>query len=231
MTDQNDNNGDDNVPVKISVSQEIRKFQQEINKMQEENCKFFIWKSRRQLRRQDFSPRPGLTTAVSSDCLLSASQEEKKKKKGKKVSYCDAVTVFGSSESLMHGKSVKIDTNNNDASDALDNVCDSNDYMGIVDNNQSNVTNTDEDDFILPSVKKIVTLFQDDKNQNQNNPAICPPHKSSEASLTLLSKFLQLSQYLRPCQTVICYLQAKLSTSSPPRMLTVKGQNCNLSQV
>lgn len=82
-------------PVKVSVSQEIRRFQEEINKVQAENVKFYQWKQRRS-KVPVPSPRKGLTSAISSDSLLS----NNKKKGQKRVSYCDAVTVFGSSESL-----------------------------------------------------------------------------------------------------------------------------------
>ena len=83
-------------PIKVSVSQEIRRFQEEINKVQAENVKFYQWKLRRS-KGPVPSPRKGLTPAISSDSLLS---NNNKKKGQKRVSYCDAVTVFGSSESL-----------------------------------------------------------------------------------------------------------------------------------
>jgi hypothetical protein len=88
--------------TKVSVSQEIRRFQEEIDKVQQENTSFYRWK----LRRATTAPRPRvrtiLTSAVSTESLLS-SAHGKKGKGNKKVSYCEAVTVFGSSESLGLG--------------------------------------------------------------------------------------------------------------------------------
>ena len=84
----------------ISVSVEIRRFQEEINKVQAENCKFYQWKLRR------VSSRPSLVSSLSTRGLSQARSQEsltvrgQRKKTQKRVSYCDAVTVFGSSESL-----------------------------------------------------------------------------------------------------------------------------------
>ena len=90
---------DEDRGAKVSVSQEIRRFQEEIDKVQQENTSFYRWK----LRRATAAPRPRvrtiLTSAVSTESLLSPAHG-KKGKGNKKVSYCEAVTVFGSSESL-----------------------------------------------------------------------------------------------------------------------------------
>ena len=83
--------------IKVSVVQEIRRFQEEINKVEEENDKFYRWKMRRVSSKAPLSRK--LTSAISTESLLSR-HNDKKTKGLKRVSYCDAVTVFGSSESL-----------------------------------------------------------------------------------------------------------------------------------
>lgn len=83
--------------IKVSVIQEIRRFQEEINKVEEENGKFYRWKMRRTSSTKPPQPRK-LTSAISTESLLGS--HNKKTKGHKRVSYCDAVTVFGSSESL-----------------------------------------------------------------------------------------------------------------------------------
>lgn len=82
--------------IKVSVIQEIRRFQEEINKVEEENGKFYRWKMRRTSSKTPVSRK--LTSAISTESLLGG--QNKKTKGHKRVSYCDAVTVFGSSESL-----------------------------------------------------------------------------------------------------------------------------------
>ena len=82
--------------IKVSVIQEIRRFQEEINKVEEENGKFYRWKMRRTSTKNPQSRK--LTSAISTESLLGS--HNKKTKGHKRVSYCDAVTVFGSSESL-----------------------------------------------------------------------------------------------------------------------------------
>ena len=93
----------------ISVSLEIKRFQEEINKVQAENCKFYQWKLRRVSSRTSLAPSlppRGISQARSQESILSPGLSPlppvrpPKKKANKKVSYCDAVTVFGSSESL-----------------------------------------------------------------------------------------------------------------------------------
>ena len=84
--------------IKVSVIQEIRRFQEEINKVEEENDKFYRWKMRRASPKTPLSRK--LTSAISTESLLSSHNNTKKTKGHKRVSYCDAVTVFGSSESL-----------------------------------------------------------------------------------------------------------------------------------
>ena len=91
--------------IKVSVLDEIRRFQMEINKVQAENVKFYQWKLRRSSKTPVPRPRGGggatLGCAISTDSLLTCSTAGGQKKKGqKRVSYCEAVTVFGSSESL-----------------------------------------------------------------------------------------------------------------------------------
>jgi len=183
----------------VSVSQEIRRFQEEIDKVQQENTSFYRWK----LRRATTAPRPRvrtiLTSAVSTESLLS-SAHGKKGKGNKKVSYCEAVTVFGSSESLVQCVNVKYDMNNNDG--------------GITPTLHCG-PKPQEEELVLPSVKKIATLFcrpapaepehrHTDKLQHQNKPtAICPQPSSSEA------------EYEEPV----------------PAMLTVRGQSCTSSQI
>ena len=81
--------------TKVSVIQEIKRFQEEINKVEEENGKFYRWKMRRASKTPVFRK---LTSAISTESLLSC--QKRKIKVQKRVSYCDAVTVFGSSESL-----------------------------------------------------------------------------------------------------------------------------------
>ena len=90
---------DDKEIIKVSVLDEIRRFQDEINKVQAENVKFYQWKLRRSSKTPVPRPRGGATLgcAISTDSLLTTGQ---KKKGQKRVSYCEAVTVFGSSESL-----------------------------------------------------------------------------------------------------------------------------------
>ena len=73
-----------------------RGIQEEINKVEEENGKFYRWKMRRASSKTPV-PRK-LTSAISTESLLGG--QNKKTKGHKRVSYCDAVTVFGSSESL-----------------------------------------------------------------------------------------------------------------------------------
>ena len=82
--------------IKVSVIQEIRRFQEEINKVEAENGKFYRWKMRRTSTKTPQSRT--LTSAISTESLLGS--HNKKTKGHKRVSYCDAVTVFGSSESL-----------------------------------------------------------------------------------------------------------------------------------
>ena len=82
--------------IKVSVIQEIRRFQEEINKVEEENGKFYRWKMRRTSSKTPALNK--LTSAISTESLLGS--HNKKTKGHKRVSYCDAVTVFGSSESL-----------------------------------------------------------------------------------------------------------------------------------
>ena len=95
-----DSTGDKEI-IKVSVLDEIRRFQDEINKVQAENVKFYQWKLRRSSKTPVPRPRGGggatLGCAISTDSLLTTGQ---KKKGQKRVSYCEAVTVFGSSESL-----------------------------------------------------------------------------------------------------------------------------------
>ena len=98
-------NTDDKEIIKVSVLDEIRRFQDEINKVQAENVKFYQWKLRRSSKTPVPRPRGGggatLGCAISTDSLLTTCTTTGQKKKGqKRVSYCEAVTVFGSSESL-----------------------------------------------------------------------------------------------------------------------------------
>ena len=89
----------------ISVSLEIRRFQEEINKVQAENCQFYQWKLRRGASRPSLGPSlppRGISGSLarSQESLLAAPPGRPPRKNHKKVSYCEAVTVFGSSESL-----------------------------------------------------------------------------------------------------------------------------------
>ena len=91
----------------ISVSLEIKRFQEEINKVEAENCKFYQWKLRRVTSRPSLGPSlpprgisGSLALARSQESILAPPPGRPAKKNQKKVSYCDAVTVFGSSESL-----------------------------------------------------------------------------------------------------------------------------------
>ena len=89
----------------ISVSLEIRRFQEEINKVQAENCQFYQWKLRRVASRPSLGPSlppRGISWSLarSQESLLAPPPGRPPKKNHKKVSYCEAVTVFGSSESL-----------------------------------------------------------------------------------------------------------------------------------
>ena len=89
----------------ISVSLEIKRFQEEINKVQAENCQFYQWKLRRAASRPSLGPSlppRGISRALarSQESILAPPPGRPPKKQHKKVSYCDAVTVFGSSESL-----------------------------------------------------------------------------------------------------------------------------------
>ena len=93
----------------ISVSLEIKRFQEEINKVQAENCQFYQWKLRRVASRPSVAPSlppRGISSARSQESILAPPPGRPPKKNNKKVSYCDAVTVFGSSESL--GRSADI---------------------------------------------------------------------------------------------------------------------------
>ena len=89
----------------ISVSLEIKRFQDEINKVEAENCKFYQWKLRRVASRPSLGPSlppRGISGSLarSQESILAPPPGRPPKKNHKKVSYCDAVTVFGSSESL-----------------------------------------------------------------------------------------------------------------------------------
>ena len=90
----------------ISVSLEIKRFQEEINKVEAENCQFYQWKLRRVASRPSLAPSlpaRGISwarRARSQESILAPPPARPPKKNHKKVSYCEAVTVFGSSESL-----------------------------------------------------------------------------------------------------------------------------------
>ena len=85
----------------ISVSLEIKRFQEEINKVEAENCQFYQWKLRRVASRPSLAPSlPARGRARSQESILAPPPARPPKKNHKKVSYCEAVTVFGSSESL-----------------------------------------------------------------------------------------------------------------------------------
>ena len=94
----------------ISVSLEIKRFQEEINKVEAENCQFYQWKLRRVASRPSVPPslpaRGRARRARSQESILAPPPARPPKKNHKKVSYCEAVTVFGSSESL--GRSADI---------------------------------------------------------------------------------------------------------------------------
>ena len=58
-----------------------------------------------------------------------------------------------------------------------------NKYVNLESDTYIDDTNCDNDTIVLPSVKKIATLFQDDKNKHPNKSNICPTKRSLEAGL------------------------------------------------
>merc|ERR1711953_1437951 len=128
----------------ISVSLEIKRFQEEINKVQAENCQFYQWKLRRVASRPSVAPSltpRGISSARSQESILAPPPGRPPKKNNKKVSYCDAVTVFGSSESLVHCVGVK---NGSDSEINNNNENEINHYQ--------NDDPCNEEELILPSV-------------------------------------------------------------------------------
>ena len=72
---------------------------------------------------------------------------------------------------------MKSDLNNNNESDMITNR---NNYVNL--KSDTHVDDTDHDDtIVLPSVKKIATLFQDDKSKHPIKSNICPTKRSLEA--------------------------------------------------
>ena len=124
---------------------------------------------------------------------------------------------------------VKSDINNNNESDMNANR---NKYVNLKSDTTINDTNCDDNTIVLPSVKKIATLFQDDKNKHLNKSNMCPTKRSLEAG----SNFYYYINFITTfspvhLQVEFMYFQLDSEQKSPPGMLTVKGQNCNLSQV
>ena len=72
---------------------------------------------------------------------------------------------------------MKSDLNNNNESDIITNR---NNYVNL--KSDTHIDDTDHDDtIVLPSVKKIATLFQDDKSKHPIKSNICPTKRSLEA--------------------------------------------------
>jgi len=97
--------------VKVSVLDEIRRFQMEINKVQAENVKFYQWKLRRSSKTPVPRPRGGggatLGCAISTDSLLTCSTAGgQKKKDSEKKSPPGMLTVKGQSCNLSQIHSI-----------------------------------------------------------------------------------------------------------------------------
>ena len=141
-------------------------------------------------------------------------------------------------EEIYHPKSsvacvkIKQDENNNDSgiTDQNLNVWDSYDIKEPVPVTVNPLSRQDEE-LILPSVKKIATLFQDHKNPSHQNKlssaAICLPKRSRDSEA---GGFLY--RIISPIISAVgcnIFITQDSPGGSPPGMLMVKGQSCHLS--
>ena len=136
-------------------------------------------------------------------------------------------------KSLVACVKIKQDENNNDSgiTDLNINVWESNDNKEPEIVNVNPLSRQDEE-LILPSVKKIATLFQDHKNPLHQNKlssptAICLPKRSRDTEAGGI-----LYRIISPIISAVgcnIFITQDSPGGSPPGMLMVKGQSCHLS--